>query len=117
MRTYRKIELTDEQIDKFWKRVDVKSKDECWEWQGPKNGWGYGLHLSFIASRIAWVLVYGDIPYGMFVCHKCDNPLCCNPNHLFLGTHDDNMKDATIKGRRNWKPDRFNWKYCWRSRV
>lgn len=58
-----------------------------------------GRELHLYAHRIAWVLSHGEIPAGQHVCHRCDNPLCCNPSHLFLGTHTDNMRDASRKGR------------------
>lgn len=89
---------------KFWDRVDVLSNDECWLWNGRIGPQGYGLwsvkHVNRPAHRIAWQLTNGEIPKGIFVCHKCDVRSCCNPTHLFLGTHDDNMADMTAKGRR-----------------
>lgn len=92
----------------FWSRVDVRGSNECWLWQGPLCGQGYG-HLNFEgarvkAHRLAWVLTNGAIPIGMgyhgiCVCHHCDVPRCCNPAHLFLGSHADNMADMVKKGR------------------
>ena len=73
------------------------------EYQGAKSkryGVFYiGSRKSIGAHRYAWSLANGPIPDGMFVCHKCDNPPCCNPDHLFIGTHDDNMRDMAKKGR------------------
>jgi hypothetical protein len=89
--------------------VAVAGKDDCW----PAVGGGYnkkGWHVTFKASggrylahRAAYVLANGEIPSGKFVLHKCDNPKCCNPNHLFLGTQSDNAKDMWRKGRSNIK--------------
>ena len=78
----------------------------CWSWKGSKNQAGYGqfrvgrLGRVWSAHRVSWMLKNGDIPPGMFVLHKCDNPGCCNPDHLFLGTAKDNSQDCTDKGRR-----------------
>lgn len=76
----------------------------CWEWSGPRSDKGYGLTKYRMrqvrAHRLTWELLFGPIPDGMRVCHTCDNPPCCRPNHLFLGTDADNVHDAQAKGRR-----------------
>ncbi len=87
--------------ERFWARV--AKTDTCWEWQGARLPTGYG-RVTFdgentSAHRAAWILTKGPIPDGQHVCHTCDNPPCCNPLHLFLGTHRDNMQDAQRKGR------------------
>lgn len=88
---------------RFWSRVAVGEADECWEWRVAKNSDKYGnfwIHdRSWRAHRVAWILTYGPIPNGLLVCHKCDNPGCCNPYHLFLGTSKDNQIDSARKGR------------------
>lgn len=90
--------------DSFWSRV--KKGDSCWEWQGTRHPTGYGfvrftcLAKSMLQThRLAWILTYGEIPEGFCVCHKCDNPPCCRPDHLFLGTTKDNVRDMILKGR------------------
>ena len=91
----------------FWKKVKVGKDDECWEWLACKNKKGYGFfRVNWIlrrAHRFAWTVTYGKIPEGLFVCHRCDNPGCCNPKHLFLGTNTDNMVDMISKGRASWQ--------------
>lgn len=93
---------------KFWDCVEIKEDlDSCWEWKSKAGTNEYGnttYRNSYWSShRLAWFLYYGEIPQGMYVCHKCDNPPCCNPNHLFLGTHQDNVNDREKK-RRNKLP-------------
>ena len=92
---------------RFWVKVDKRGEDECWEWKASRHPKGYGMfrfnRMSAYAHRIAWMLVYGQIPEGLYVCHRCDNPPCCNPDHLFLGTQKDNMLDSALKGRQRIK--------------
>jgi hypothetical protein len=88
---------------KILERITIK-ENECWEWNLYKNERGYGTTTyrrkpGQRVNRICWVLWKGEIKEGLYVLHKCDNPSCCNPEHLFLGTHEDNMKDMALKGR------------------
>jgi hypothetical protein len=90
----------------FWSRV--KKTDGCWEYTGGKSPKGYGwvyvgmrkgkMHY-MRANRLSWIYCHGEIPEGMLVCHKCDNPSCVRPDHLFLGTHKDNYADSQQKQR------------------
>lgn len=86
---------------RFWAKVE--KGDGCWLWVGSKQSGGYGSftnnQVSQIASRAAYQLIHGDIPSDLQVCHRCDNPPCCNPAHLFLGTNKENAQDAAKKGR------------------
>ena len=94
--------LSEKQFINFWKKIDRRSKDECWNWKAAtESGYGrFGINGKlFLAHRISWMLSFGDIPEGLDVCHSCDNRLCCNPHHLFPGTQQDNMTDMVLKGR------------------
>jgi HNH endonuclease/helix-turn-helix protein len=76
---------------------------ECWEWTGSLNGAGYGtirmVDRKIPAHRVAYELFVGSIPDGLIICHHCDNPPCCNPRHLYPGTHVDNAHDMVMRGR------------------
>lgn len=88
-------------MKRFWAKVQKTTG--CWLWTGAKGGGGYGA-IKFEgkvvrAHRISWELVNGPIHDGLFVLHRCDVRLCVNPKHLFLGTHEDNMRDCSRKQR------------------
>ena len=88
--------------ERFWGRM-VGLPSGCLEWTGGTTPDGYGKikidGVTVVAHRLAWTLTVGPIPEGMCVCHTCDNPPCCNVNHLWLGTNAENMADKMAKGR------------------
>lgn len=87
--------------DKFW--LNVHKTDDCWLWSAGCTGAGYGgwqFDNKFVlAHRFSYELIHGPVPKDICVLHKCDNPPCVRPDHLFLGTHADNARDRDIKGR------------------
>jgi hypothetical protein len=89
-----------------YERFAVRTDAGCWSWSGATSEHGYAKVGSQFGHRLAWEIHNGPIPDGLFVLHRCDNPPCTNPDHLFLGTHADNMADATAKGRLNGRPNR-----------
>lgn len=88
--------------ERFWLYVKRGRDNDCWLWTGSKRG-AYGKiknsRKSLLSHRVSYELHFGVIPNGMLVCHRCDIPGCVNPNHLFLGTQSDNLKDCRDKGR------------------
>ena len=100
----------------FWSQVKKDVAGGCWTWTGKTIKGGYGDYRvsvdgqsrHVIAHRWAWTETHGEIPPGMFVLHRCDNPPCVNPAHLFLGSHRENMADMVAKGRRGDKKGAAN---------
>lgn len=98
-------------VAKFYALLRVGGEDDCWPYEGGGEvapgwhrritHWVDGKKLGFSAHRVAYELANGEIQGGLFVLHRCDNPVCCNPKHLFLGTQGDNARDMWAKGRGN----------------
>lgn len=102
-------------LDRLMKGIKINETTGCWEWQKFKVPYGYGqMDIGEKTTeggvrpththRASWILHNGKIPDGLFVCHKCDNPPCCNPSHLFLGTPKDNLGDLRQKRRKGLLP-------------
>lgn len=104
--------------NRFWNRLDKSGGDDsCWNWTGARLPKGYGIvgisqGKHKYTHRVAWELTNGPIPEGLWVLHRCDNPPCCNPAHLFIGNNRDNVLDMIQKGRAKRGPalGNQNWR-------
>ena len=90
-------------MHRFWSKIDIKNDNECWDYKGGKQHFGYGQFWfegkTIGAHKFSYQLHHGSIPKDMCVCHSCDNPTCVNPKHLWLGTKGENNKDRSNKKR------------------
>ena len=104
------LDFTQKQIERFRERAQPITESGCWVWMGAVQSSGYG-HLKIngrylLAHRVSYMMSAGQIPDGLHVLHKCDNRVCVNPTHLFLGDRFENMQDMISKGRGKWPPKR-----------
>lgn len=104
------LEPTAADINRFWTKVDRRGPDECWPWIAARDARGYGqfaiykksARRSLKAHRVSYLITAGSVSDGLFVCHECDVPACCNPNHLYAGTYQDNIDDK-VRKQRQWR--------------
>jgi hypothetical protein len=91
------------EVCRFWSKV-YRPQEGCWIWTASKKSSGYGAFKAkrtMPAHHYSWIMKNGPVPEGLFILHSCDNKLCVRPDHLFLGTHQDNMDDMVSKGRQS----------------
>lgn len=102
-------EFTSTDINRFWSKVlFTANAEKCWEWNCSKRKGGYGYftitllkkQVKLVSTRVSYFLTCKIDPVGFAILHKCDNPMCCNPEHLFIGTNKDNTQDMISKGRK-----------------
>lgn len=100
---------------RFWSKVDKNGAGGCWVWRGAKSK-RYGIFYlngkKEKAHRLAWLFTHGSIPPDKMACHKCDNPPCVNPDHIFWGTMSDNIRDCVAKGRHVYNGTNQNKTHC-----
>lgn len=107
------VKVAQATADRFWAKVqNARIRGCCWPWVGYKKKSGHGLttlaehtgrRIPLHAHKVAWLLVRGEIPEGLCANHKCHNPACCNPEHMYLGTRAENMQDRFDKKARKYR--------------
>ena len=99
--------LTDIEVGRFSSKIERRTEQDCWPWKAYKTRFGYGVFSvrrgkkthNILAHRLRYFLEHGAFDENLCICHQCDNPSCCNPDHLFLGTQAENLTDMWQKGR------------------
>lgn len=116
----KKIDMNSEKYEKeLMNRMKTKIKklkNGCWEWLGCTKQGNYGVirakRRNYLVHRLMFELYLKEDIQGKYVCHRCDNPICCNPQHMFIGSQTENMKDAVLKKRMKYGEDHYARKLC-----